>query len=253
MERESLKTSNCLLFGIIVASVLFYAGCGVEEPLERVQPEPKPYTKQLPEAYDKIQLNRSTSADVLEIIKQYKQELVSQSESIVASYGEKKKTYQFWLTMVAFDEEDFTVTRKYFLTVDEKPWHIGAEGQKLRFDTEEILDEEILSEAYTSENQKRIAILKKVQGNMRDDISQIREESKIPDTAGMMINQTLEGILYALNQSPALAEKLDQPEGLEFDHPTMGKGRVGMKLEDENVVKVRIRIGRLWQIWKEKK
>jgi len=246
-----LKVINFLLFGIIVPTVLFYGGCGIiTEPLERVQPEPKPYTNQLPRAYDKIRLNQSTSADVLEAIKQYKQEQVSQSESVVASYGEKKKTYQFWLTMVAFDEEDFAATRKYFLAVDEKPWHIAAEGQKLRFDAEMILDEETISEAYTSENQKRIAILKKVLENTRGDITQIRQDSKIPDTGGMMINQTLERILYVLNQSPALAEKLDQPEGLEFDHPTMGKGRVGMKLEDK-IVKVKIRIGRLWQIWKK--
>jgi hypothetical protein len=252
IERVFLKASNYLLFGIIISWGLFYTGCGIEEPLERIQPEPKPYTSQLPRAYDRIQLGRSTSADVLEIIKQYKQELISQSESVIASYGEKKKGYQFWLTMAAFEEEDFTVTRKYFLAVDEKPWHIGAEGQKLRFDTVEILDEQTLSEAYTSENQKRIAILKKVLENVRNDISQIRQESKIPDVAGMMINQTLERVIYVLDQSPALAERLNQPDGLEFDHPTLGKGRIGLRLEDENVANVMIRIGRLWQIWKEK-
>jgi hypothetical protein len=237
---------------IVIAAGLFFGGCGmITEPLERVQPEPKPYTKQLPRAYDEIQINKSTSADVLDVIKQYKQELISQSESVIASYGEKKKGYQFWLTMVAFNEEDFTATRKYFMAVDEKPWHINAEGQKFRFDFEEIVDEKTLSEAYTSENQKRIAILTKVLENARDDIAQIRQESTIPDTGGMMINQTLERILYVLRQSPALAEKLDQPNGLDFDHPTMDKGRVGMKLE-EKVVKVRIRIGRLWQIWEKK-
>ncbi len=251
MERKPLKTSNFLLFGIIVPAILFYGGCGIiTEPLERVEPEPKPYTSQLPRAYNKVQLNKSTSVDVLEAIKQYKQEFVSQSESVIASYGEKKGTSQFWLTMVAFEEEQFTATRKYFLAVDEKPWHIAAEGQKLRFDAEEIIDEETLSEAYTSENQKRIAILKKVLENCRDDVKQIRQDSRIPDTGGMMIKQTLERILYVLEQSPALAEKLDQPNGLDFDHPTMGKGRAGMRLEDK-VVKVKIRIGRLWQIWKK--
>ena len=248
VERTPLKTSNYLLFGIIVATVLFYVSCGIEEPLERVRPEPKPYTKQLPKAYDSIQLNQSTSADVLEIVKQYKQEFISQSESVITSYGEKKGTSQFWLTMAAFEEEGFTVTRKYFLAVDEKPWHINAEGQKLRFDTEEVFDEETLSEAYTSENQKRIVILTKVLENMRDDITQVRQDSRVLDTGGMIINQTLERILYVLKQSPALAERLDQPKGLEFDHLTLGKGRVQMIL-DEKIIKVKIRIGRLWQIW----
>jgi hypothetical protein len=250
MERESLKTSSYLVFGIIVAAMLFYVGCGIEEPLERVQPEPKPYTNKLPRAYDGIQLNKSTSADVLENVKQYKQELVSQSESVIASYGEKKKTYQFWLTMTAFDEEEFTVTRKYFLAVDEKPWHINAEGQKLRFDSEEVVDEATLSEAYTSENQKRIAILTKVLQNVRSDIIPVRQDSRILDTGGMMINQTLERILFVLKQSPALAERLDQPKGLDFDHPTLGKSRVQMIL-DGNIVRLKIRIGRLWQIWEK--
>ena len=224
------------------------SGCGIEEPLERIQREPKPYTYQLPKAYSSIQLNKSTSADVLEVIKQYNPELVSQSESVIASCGEKKKTSQFWLTMVAFEEEEFTATRKYFLAVDEKPWHINAEGQKLRFDAEMILDEETLSEAYTSENQKRIAILTKVLENTRDDIIQVRQDNRVLDTGGMIINQTLERILYVLKQSPALAERLNQPKGLEFDHLTLGKGRVQMVL-DEKIAKVKIRIGRLRRIW----
>jgi hypothetical protein len=250
MEGIHLKTSNYLLLGIIVPAILFYAGCGIEEPLERIQKEPKPYTKQLPRAYDKIQLNQSTSADVLEVIKQYKQELISQSESVVASWGEKKKTYQFWLTMVAFDEEQLTATRRYFLTVDEKPWHIHAEGQKLRFDAEMVLDEKTLSEAYTSENQKRIALLTKMLENTRDDIMEVQQDSRVLNTGGMMISQTLEGILYVLNQSPALAERLNQPDGLEFDHLTMGKGWVKMVLNDK-IARLKIRIGRLKKDWQK--
>ncbi|MCX5634056.1 MAG: hypothetical protein NTW93_10350 [Phycisphaerae bacterium] len=246
-----MKTTNFLVVLITAAVTLFYTGCGIEEPLERVQKSPKPYTKRLPEAYDKIQINKSTSADVLDVIKQYKQESISQSESVIASYGEKKKGYSFWLTMTAFNEEDFTVTRKHFLAVDEKPWYLGDIGQKLRFDTDMILDEETLTEAYTSENQKRIAILTKVLENIRNDIEQIRQESTIPATGGMMINQTFERILYVLSQSPVLAEKLDQAKGLEFDHLTLDKGQVGMKLEDK-IVKVRILIGRSKNLWGKK-
>src|SRR4030042_448617 len=212
MKGICLKAISFLAIIFTIAAGLFVYGGGIEEPLERVQREPKPYTKQLPKAYDSIRLNKSTSADVLEIIKQYGQEFVSQSESVITSYGEKKKVSQFWLTMVAFEEEEFTATRKYFLAVDEKPWHINAEGQKLRFDAEVIIDEETLSEAYTSENQKRIAILTKVLENIRDDITQVRQDSRVLDTGGMMINQTLERILYVLNQSPVLAERLNQPK-----------------------------------------
>ena len=246
-----MKTSNFLAILITAAVTLFNAGCGIEEPLERVQKTPKPYTKNLPAAYDRIHINQSTSASVLETIKRNKQELISQSESVIASYGEKKKGYSFWMTMTAFDEEDFTVTRKYFLAVDEKPWFLGDKGMRLRFDVEVALDDKTLSEAYTSENQKRIAILKKVLEDIRDDVAQIRQDSSIADTGGMMINQTFERILYILNRSPALAERLDQENGLDFDHPTLDTGRIGMRLRGD-VVKVKIRIGRLSQIWNEK-
>lgn len=245
-----MKTLNFLAILIAAVIMMFYAGCGIEEPLERIQMTPKPDANQLPEVYGRIHLNNSTSANVLEIIKQYKQESVSQSESVIASYGEKKKGYSFWMTMAAFNEEDFTVTRKYFLSVDEKPWFLGDKGLRQRFDTEMVLDEKTLTEAYTSENQKRIAILRKVLENARDDVGQVRQESTIADTGGMMINQTFERILYVLSQSPVLAERLDQPNGLDFDHPTLGTGRVGMKLTG-NIVRVKIRIGVLWRVWKQ--
>jgi hypothetical protein len=248
MERDSLKSSSCLLFGVIVSVAAFFSGCATNNPLEFATPEPKPYTKHLPDAYNSIELNRSTSAHVLDVIKQHKGELISQSQSVVAGWGEKKKTYQFWITMAGFSEEDFAVTRKYFLAVDEKPWHLGAEGQKQRFDCQMILDEQTLSEPYTGENQKRIAILQKVLENTRDDVAQVRSDSRVLDTGGMMINQTLERILYILNQSPGLAEKLSEKNGLDFDHLTLGNGRVQMILNGK-VVKVKVRIGSLWRIW----
>ena len=229
---------------------MFFAGCGIEEPIERIKKEPKPYTSQLPAAYNSIRIKQSSSAEVLETIKRYESELVSQSESIVASWGEKKKTSQLWLTMAAFDEEDFTLTRKYFLAVDEKPWHLGAEGQKLRFDSEVVLDEAVLSEPYPNENEKRIAILTKSLDNFRDDIMQVRQDSKVLDAGAMMANQTLERIIYILKASPALAGRLDGADGLDFDHLTLGKSKVGLTVDD-NVARIKIRIGRVKWLWKE--
>jgi hypothetical protein len=251
MEKKSLKTLNYLLFGIIVLAGAFYIGCGIiEEPLERVWFEPKPYTNRLPRAYREIELKRTTSAEVLENIKKYKPELLSQSKSVVASWGEKKETYQFWLTMVAFDEETSAVARKYFLAVDEKPWHIHAEGQKLRFDTQMIFDEKTLSAPYTSENEKRIAMLKKVQENTRDNIMEVRQDSRVLNEGAMMINQTFERILYVLKESPGLAARLSEPNGLDFDHLTLGKSRVGLSLNND-IVKVKIRIGSVKKLWKQ--
>jgi hypothetical protein len=86
--------------------------------------------------------------------------------------------------------------------------------------------------------------------NTRDDIMEVQQDSRVLNTGGMMINQTLERILYVLNQSPALAERLNQPDGLEFDHLTMGKGLVKMVLDDK-IAKLKIRIGRLKKDWQK--
>ncbi len=249
-----MKTSNYLLFGFIVLAMTFYMGCGIEEPAERVWFEPKPYTNKLPKAYRMIELKKTTSADVLENVKLYKPELTSQSQSVVACWAEKKETYQFWLTMTAFDEEDFTVARKYFLAVDEKPWHLHNEGQSLRFDCEIVLDAKTLSEPYTSENEKRIAILKKILEITRDDITQVRQDSRVVNQGAMMINQMFERVLYVLKESPGLAARLDDPNaGLDFDHMTLGKSKIGLIIDDTNdIATVKIRIGQAKRLWKLK-
>jgi cellulose synthase/poly-beta-1,6-N-acetylglucosamine synthase-like glycosyltransferase len=251
-ERIPVKVSKFL----VLAGAVLLAGCGIEEPIERVTLEPRPYVWRLPGAYKDIRLGKSTSVDVLEGVKRYKSEIISESESVIASCGEKKKTYQFWLTMVGFDEEDFTVTRKYVLAVDEKPWYINwnikTRGQKLRFDAEITIDEDTLTEPYTSENQKRIAIMRKALENFRDDIMQVRQDNMILDAGAMMTNQTFERILYILDKSPAFATKIDRPKGLDFDHLTLGKGRVQMAIKN-NVVTFKIRIGSpLSLIWDAK-
>jgi hypothetical protein len=228
----------------------FFAGCGIEEPLERVSKEPKPYTYKLPEAYRNIELKQTTSAEVLENIKLNKDELVSQSEGVVCCWSEKKNTYQFWLTMAAFDEEDFTVARKYFLAVDEKPWHLHNEGQKLRFDCQVILDEQTLNEPYANENEKRIAIVKKLLEIIRSDFLDVRHDSKVVDTGAMMTNQTIERILYVLGQSPQLATRLVEEDGMKFDHMTLDGGKVRLIL-CKNVAILKIRIGKLNKIWKQ--
>jgi hypothetical protein len=176
--------------------------------------------------------------------------MVTQSKSVVVSFGEKKATSQLWLTMAAFNEEDFTVTRKYFLMVDEKPWHLGAIGQAIRFDSEMVIDEATLTEPYPGENEKRIAIFKKAMENTRDDFAQVKQDSRILNEGTMMINQTMERILYVLKESPTLAAKFDDPNGFEFDHPTLGKSRVSMTLTD-GVAKIKIRVGGLNRSWKE--
>ena len=62
--------------------------------------------------YELTKLKQSTSSDVLSIIQDSKTELLTQSESIVASWGEKKKGSVLWFNMVAFHEYALTAARK---------------------------------------------------------------------------------------------------------------------------------------------
>ena len=234
---------------------VFFCGCfGSEEVIERVWFEDKPYTGDLPDAYDRVDLRETTSADVLTFIKREKPEieLLSQSESVVASFGEKKKTNQFWMTLVAFNEDNFTAERKYFLVVDEKPWHLLAKGQRLRFDTEMVFSAEQLDAPYSSENVRRIAILQQILEIGRADILQVRQDSQILDAAAMIINQTIERLLYIFDKSPARAAWLERRDGLEFDHPTMGWGKVRMVFDDD-LVKVKVKVGRVARYFRKQK
>lgn len=245
---------RCLLAAVLTSIAgIFFAGCGIEEPLERVWFEEKPYTNQLPEAYREIELKEDTSAEVLDMIKKYDKELVSQSKSTVASWGEKKNTSQFWVNMVTFDEEDYTVARKYFLAVDEKAWHIHNEDQNLRFDSQIVFDEKTLSEPYTSENERRIAILKKVLEYTRDDFVEVRQDSRVLNQGAMLSNQMFERVLYVLNESPALAERMAEPNGLDYKSLAFNKSRAGLYIDDvNNIVTTKVRIGDVKRLWKIK-
>ncbi len=226
------------------------SGCGVEEIGERLWFEEPPYTNQQPEAYRKIEMAKSTSAEVLEMVKQYDKELTSQSKNTVACWGEKKDTSQFWMTMVTFDEENFAVSRKYFMAVDETPVHLHNENQNLRWDSEIVLDEKTLSEPYTSQNERKIAIIKKIFEMTRDDFVEVRHDSRVLNQAAMMSNQMYERALYVLNESPGLAQRLSEPNGLDYKSMNFDKSRIGLYIDDvNNVVTTKIRMGDVKKLW----
>jgi hypothetical protein len=172
-------------------------------------------------------------------------ELLSQSKSVVASLGRKKKGRKIWFNMVAFDENKPAAKRKYFFVVDEK-----AKGflfwprQSLIFDSEMVLETEVLDKPYANENARRIAILKQVLKNVHKDIDEVAQDNKMLGICGMLINQTLKTVLQKLDDSPALASKLSDADGLGFDHITLGKGSIGMGVTDD-IVKVKVKVGSL--------
>ena len=71
-------------------------------------------------------------------------------------------------------------------------------------------------------------------------------------TAGMMVAQSLNYCIYPLEQSPALAKKLSDKHGFEFDHMNFDAGRLRM-LIDEDIVKIKIKIGTIIEDFQNQK
>ena len=248
MQSQNLKLkilnfeSWFFAFSFQLLVVFGLCGCSV---VEYFRPEKPPYDKELSASYYQTKLRESSSADVLATIHRSEYELLSQSKSVVASLGQKKKGHEIWFNMVAFDENELIVKRKYFFVVDEKPKSLWiAPRRSLLFDSEMVLEKEVLDKPYANENAKRIAILKRVLENVRKDIDELAQDNKMLDICGMLINQTLETVLQRLDESPVLASKLSDADGVDFEHITLGKGSIVMGITDD-IVTVETKIGLL--------
>jgi hypothetical protein len=195
--------------------------------------------------YDKTVLKQSTSADVLSFIQDTKTEHLSQSESVLASWGNDWKTRTHWFNLVAFDEEQLTATRKYVFTLEDYRGPNTKPRAKLRLDIAAVIDSQTLNAAYPTQNQMRLEIIKKLKTSFLEDSKAVDFESQALQSSSMMVMQAFNNLLNTLNQSPALAEDLSKPEGLEFDHMTLGVSRARMLIEGD-IAKLKIKAGKGW-------
>lgn len=203
-------------------------------------------TGEIFDRYEKTELRASSSADVLARIHDFETDYLTQSESVVASWGTDKKAHKLWFNVVAFDEDQLTAVRKYAMIANEKSkGFLVAPEQKIRFECTLVLPEEVLDQPYSNENNKRIAILKAMLASFSDDIDQLADDSRELKSAAMMTKQTINAALTTLNRSPAYARDLTDPDGMEFYHMPMGKSRINMYLQNDTV-EVRIKVGKGW-------
>jgi len=85
-------------------------------------------------------------------------------------------------------------------------------------------------------------MLKFAREAIHDDIAEVREDNKNYDVCGAMINLSLETVLTMLDHSPALAVKLSDEKGLDFEQRSFDSGKIGMT-SDERTMTIRIRLG----------
>jgi len=233
------------------AIILFcwLGGCSLISPEVRMRQEVRLYDKDLSAAYDQTKIKKSLTLDVLPKMGRSKDELLSQSESVVASLGQGKDGYKTWFTMVVFHEYELSVVRKYFFVVDERVHSRARRG--LRFDCEVLLDKEELDNIRLAKGARQVAVLKNVLDNLQKDAAELvgdvnapGQDNRMLDISVMLVKQVFETALLDLDRSPALATKLGDPNGVEFDHLNFGAGRIRVQAEGNTVI-VRIRLGAL--------
>ncbi len=261
--RLSAGTGFGLWFFVFSFQFLFIFGlCGcssVMSPYVMSKRQELPYDADISDSYYKIELKKSGALDVLPMIHKPEYELLSQSRSVVASFGQEEDGYKSWFNMVAFDEVRLTAKRKYFFLVDEKVKRLPGKRRGflmepkpgLMFDSQMVLEKIVFDKPLTSEDAGQISYLRQILRNLRKDISELGQgvdgdalgsDNKMLTISGMLINQIFETVLYTLDSSPGLAEKLGGRHGVEFDHISFGKGTIKMVVED-GVAAVRIRVG----------
>ncbi|MBW8000691.1 MAG: hypothetical protein FVQ80_01545 [Planctomycetes bacterium] len=236
-----------LLFCCILSGVAL-SGCFVVDTVDFVWPQGKPKDSAIRYAYDQTKLKVSNSADVLSTIHLPEYELLSQSKSVVATHGAKRRKHQkMWFKMVAFDEDALTAQRKYILFEDEKPKFLYADpAWGVKFECEIVLSKEILNEPYANENARRIAVLKEILKRFQGDMGEVEADNKELRMTGMIAHQALTSLVTELGAEPgsaAQAGKLDSVKGVEFSNMTYTHGLAWMRIECDDIVRVKIFLG----------
>jgi len=192
--------------------------------------------------YDQIVLRESSSAEVLSVIQQ-ENDFLSQSESVVAAWGDKRKGSMLWFSVVAFDEDLLTAKRKYSFVADERiKGYYVVPAPKLRFDAQAVIDPKVLAEPYANENARRIAVLKQLLKDYNADLIQLTADSQTLTSGSMMARRVVNTVITRLEQNPAYAIKLDEHYGLDFDHIMLGKGQARLVITDD-IATLTIKVG----------
>jgi hypothetical protein len=221
-----------------------------------VQSEKLPYAK-LSLPYDRTQLQTTTSLEVLNVgyepAYQFSPRdadpvLLTQSDTAIAYSGRSADGHKTWLDLIIFGQSRMTAVRKYFFCIDEQAttdpsrprhhWLLPRPG--LLFDSEFILDPEVLTTPYATEEAQKIAIVKWLSARFQSDVTILVGRLRNPTqgneqitTSALMVGQTFQGILVKLAQSPGLAKNLATAQGVAFPHASLGEGRLRLLVENE--------------------
>ena len=256
IDSKQIRTVYVYIFAALAAVVL-QAGCSTVSPWTKTRHRSSQARLSTP--YDQIAVKQSIIQNTVPMIQRHNNEsqadlaaaeMISHSENVVVSMGQSKDGYQTWFNMVTFSENELNVVRKYFFIVDDKTKSIQLEpNQGLRFDCEIELEKEVFADPDTSDNARKIEILRIVSNYLHKDMNELRDDPDSPDQGNrmidicrMLINQTFDVILRELGSSPVLASRLSQVGGVEFDHINFDKGKIQLLVKGD-IATVKIRLG----------
>ena len=240
LPPSGYKSSSALFFSLrlfvfsfVLLIIVGLCGC---ESVGYFAPEGPPIDRELYASYDLVNLRITSSAEALATIHRPEYELLSQSKSVVASLGQKKDGYKTWFSMVSFGEQEVTARRKYLLIVDEKAKVLLADPRtSLRFYCSLVLERELLEKPYANDNARRIAIVKDVLDKFITDTGEVTSDNKLFLSSGALIKQALAGVLVRLGDSPGSASRLTDPDGLDFSHINLDRGKIRMVFANDVV------------------
>ena len=256
INTKQIRMVYACIFAAL-AMVALQAGCSTVSPWTKARHRSRQARLSAP--YEQIAVKQSIIQNTVPMIQRLNDEsqadlaaaeMISHSENVVVSMGQSKDGYQTWFNMVTFSENELNVVRKYFFVVDDETKSIQFEpNQGLRFDCEIELEKEVFADPGTSDNARRIEILRTVLNYLRIDMYELRDDPDSPDQGNrtidicrMLINQTFDVILRELNRSPVLASRLSMDGGVEFDHINFDKGKIQLVV-NKDIAMVKIRLG----------
>lgn len=256
INSKQIRTGYVYIFAALAVLAL-QAGCSTVSPWTKARHRSRQARLSAP--YDRIAVKQSIIQNTVPMIQRLNDgsqadlaaaEMISHSENVVVSMGQSKDGYQTWFNMVTFSENELNVVRKYFFIVDDKTKSIQFEpNQGLRFDCEIELEKEVFADPDTSDNARKIEILRNVLNYLHKDMNELRDDPDSPDQGNrmidicrMLINQTFDVILRELDRSPVLVSRLSQAGGVEFDHINFEKGKIQLVVI-KDIATVKIRMG----------
>ncbi len=251
VDGRSLRTGAARWVVGLLTLVMIGGLVGCEEGDRAATTEEPVAAPQLSDIYTGTVLGKSSSLDVLGMVKKRSGELPSQSDSVVASQGQDNDGLKLWFTMVGFDEHSMTAARKYFFLVDEEVQKglFSKSKQGMVFDCQTILPASITEKSYEDENARILAMLGYIEKAFTSDVDALGEDiaTGAPDVkrlgvSGLMVKRVIRDIRTRIGASPVLAGRLGTSEGLDFDHPNFENGNARIATRD-NLVRLSIELG----------